>query len=100
MPRRTTLQSIDAQIRALEAKKAALVQKPGIPQLKAIISKYKLTRQDVLSVLGKSPLKGKKVAPQYRDPSNKKDTWAGRGRQPRWLVAAIKAGKKREDFKI
>ena len=45
-------------------------------------------------------LKGKKVAPRYRNPSNKKDTWAGRGREPRWLVAAIKAGKKREDFKI
>src|SRR5215813_1933844 len=43
-----------------------------------------------------STLKGKKVAPKYRGPSG--ETWAGRGAKPRWLVAAIKGGKKLEDF--
>jgi DNA-binding protein H-NS len=46
----------------------------------------------------KGPLKGRKVAPKYRSPSG--DTWAGRGAKPRWLVAAIKKGKKAEDFLI
>jgi len=45
-----------------------------------------------------SALKGKKVPPKYRSPSG--DTWAGRGARPRWLVAAIKGGKKLEDFLI
>ena len=45
-----------------------------------------------------SSLKGKKVAPKYRSPSG--ETWAGRGAKPRWLVAAIKKGKKVEDFLI
>lgn len=39
------------------------------------------------------------VAVKYRDPHNPENTWTGRGRMPRWLVAATKGGKaKREDF--
>src|SRR4030081_927869 len=47
--------------------------------------------------------KGKrgKVAIKYRDPKNAGNTWTGRGRMPRWMVAATKGGKaKREDFLI
>src|SRR5215469_10334356 len=47
---------------------------------------------------GGSALKGKKVPPKYRNPSG--DTWAGRGAKPRWLAAAIKGGKKLDDFLI
>ena len=43
-------------------------------------------------------LRGKKVPPKYRDRAG--NTWAGRGARPRWLVAAIKEGKKLEDFAI
>ena len=45
-----------------------------------------------------SSLKGKKVPPKYRDSAG--NTWAGRGAKPRWLVAAIKEGKKLEDFAV
>ena len=34
------------------------------------------------------------VAPKYRNPDKPSETWSGRGRQPRWLTAALKAGKK------
>src|SRR5260370_24161435 len=40
------------------------------------------------------------VAPKYRNPENPSETWAGRGLTPRWLAAAIKAGKKLEQFSI
>jgi DNA-binding protein H-NS len=40
------------------------------------------------------------VAPKYRNPNNPGETWAGRGLKPRWLVAAIKSGKKAEEFLI
>ena len=46
----------------------------------------------------RSALKGRKVPPKYRGPSG--ETWAGRGARPRWLVAAMKGGKKLEDFLI
>ena len=41
-----------------------------------------------------------KVAPKYRNPENPAETWAGRGLTPRWLAAALKSGKKLEDFSI
>jgi DNA-binding protein H-NS len=47
--------------------------------------------------------KGKrgKVAIKYRDPSNAANTWTGRGRMPRWMVAATKGRKAtKEDFLI
>ena len=47
---------------------------------------------------GGSALKGRKVPAKYRSPSG--ETWAGRGARPRWLVAAIKDGKKLDDFLI
>jgi DNA-binding protein H-NS len=40
------------------------------------------------------------VAPKYRNPENPAETWAGRGLKPRWLAAALKTGKKLEDFSI
>ncbi|MET3928995.1 H-NS histone family protein [Lysobacter soli] len=43
---------------------------------------------------------GKSVAPKYRNPANPSETWAGRGKQPRWLAAQTSAGKKLEDFLI
>lgn len=46
--------------------------------------------------------KGKGSVPvKYRDPKNPENTWTGRGRTPRWLVAATKGGRtKKEDFLI
>jgi DNA-binding protein H-NS len=41
-----------------------------------------------------------KVAPKYRNPESPAETWAGRGLKPRWLAAAIKSGKKMDDFLI
>ena len=47
---------------------------------------------------GGSALRGRKVPPKYRGPSG--ETWAGRGARPRWLVAAIRGGRKLDDFLI
>jgi DNA-binding protein H-NS len=54
---------------------------------------------------GKTPKFGRggrtgAVAPKYRNPENHAETWAGRGLKPRWLTAAIKSGKKLENFAI
>lgn len=39
------------------------------------------------------------VAPKYRDAATGA-TWTGRGKQPKWLAAAIANGKQLQDFKI
>lgn len=41
-----------------------------------------------------------KVLPKYRNPNNHEQTWAGRGKQPRWLTAQLLSGRKLTDFLI
>jgi len=41
-----------------------------------------------------------KVAPKYRDPDNKRNTWSGRGRMPRWLAERTRHGRSVADFLI
>lgn len=41
-----------------------------------------------------------KVLPKYCNPKNRSETWAGRGKQPRWLTAQLQAGKRLSDFLI
>ncbi|MDR7192977.1 H-NS histone family protein [Luteimonas terrae] len=51
----------------------------------------------------KRPAKRKKlakVAAKYRDPDNKRNTWSGRGRMPRWLAEKTKRGSSVADFLI
>ena len=41
-----------------------------------------------------------KVLPKYFNPSEPKETWSGRGKRPRWLVAALQSGHTLEEFRI
>jgi DNA-binding protein H-NS len=51
-----------------------------------------------------APLSGSRpyppVPPKYCNPDQPSETWAGRGRQPRWLVAQLRSGKRIDDFRI
>ncbi len=71
--------------RALQSKLASLTNVQG--------------RAKAAKSLGGRGVRGA-VAPKYRNPENPAETWAGRGLKPRWLSAAIKSGKKLEDFAI
>lgn len=110
MARRASLSVIERKIAELQKKAEAirLAGKPGIRQLKAVIARFRLSRADLFGVFGggnsrparASPLAGTKVAPKYRNPANRLETWSGRGLRPGWLVAAMKAGRKQDDFLI
>ena len=45
-------------------------------------------------------LRGRKVAPKYRNPHNPEETWTGRGMKPRWLVELIEQGRGIDEFRI
>ncbi len=52
---------------------------------------------------GRGVLSGKRggsVPAKYRNPENPSETWAGRGLKPRWLSAALRRGRKIDDFLI
>lgn len=40
-----------------------------------------------------------KVLPKYRNP-NGSETWAGRGKQPRWVRKQLRSGKRIDDLRI
>ncbi len=41
---------------------------------------------------------GKKAGKLYKNPDKPEETWAGRGRKPAWVVAALDAGKTLEEL--
>ena len=40
------------------------------------------------------------VFPKYRNPAKPAETWAGRGKQPRWVTEQLRSGKTLDDFRI
>ena len=77
------------------AERAALKEK-----LTKIATDAGFDLHELFSKGGKGKGKGS-VAVKYRDPKDPGNTWTGRGRMPRWMVAATKGGKaKKEDFLI
>jgi DNA-binding protein H-NS len=51
------------------------------------------------SINAKQRRKYPRVLPKYQNPQTA-ETWSGRGKRPRWLVAAMKSGHKIEEFRI
>ena len=41
-----------------------------------------------------------KVLPKYQNPKNPAEKWSGRGKQPHWVRAQLRSGKKLERFLI
>jgi DNA-binding protein H-NS len=67
------------------------------------IQAEKLRLEECLKQL-EAPVSGRRpyppVPPKYRNPEEPSETWAGRGKQPRWLVAKLQAGERIDDFRI
>jgi DNA-binding protein H-NS len=42
----------------------------------------------------------RRVYPKYQNPARPDETWAGKGRKPRWLMAQLRSGRKLDDFLI
>ena len=42
----------------------------------------------------------REVAPKFRNPDNPAETWAGRGRKPKWVEEKLAAGRQLDDLRI
>jgi len=79
--------------------------KDGYAKLEQIASDLNVSLDELIAV-GRSSKPARKVNTRkpvevrYRNSADASQTWTGRGKQPRWLVAAIAAGAKKEDFLI
>jgi DNA-binding protein H-NS len=59
-----------------------------------------LGHQARIDQIGKARRSYAAVSPKYRNPNQPSKTWSGRGKRPRWLAAALKSGKRLDDFRI
>ena len=67
--------------------------------------KARLTQLARRSLVDQTSAKAKRrsyptVFPKYRNPNQPSETWAGRGKLPRWLAAELKSGKRLDEFRI
>ena len=103
----TTLQELLDQQTALDRQISAIrtaERARAISDVRTLMAQLGLTVDDVsgahsASHNGASKTAGKKVAPKYRDPGTGA-TWSGRGLKPKWMAAAVAAGKTPSDFTI
>lgn len=68
-------------------------------KFRAMAEESGLSLNEILGGSGRGG-KGKTVAAKFANPANPEETWTGRGRQPRWLVAKLKSGARIDDFRL
>jgi DNA-binding protein H-NS len=101
-----TLQELIDQKAALERQITAVRSKGRAQALEKVVALMResgLSIDDVAKALESgmrtSARSRKPVPAKYRD-TTAGSTWSGRGLRPRWLVAALAAGKSLDDFAV
>jgi DNA-binding protein H-NS len=83
---------LTSEKRELEKRLARLRREKELPQSAAADGQLKDTPRERRNY--------PRVLPKYQNPNEPSETWSGRGKQPRWLTAALKTGHTIEDFVI
>lgn len=98
-----THQELSAQIAALMQQAEA--QRTGernavIRDIRATMAEFGITAADLdPGRASRGDAQGQAVAVRYRNAATG-ETWSGRGRMPRWLVAEVAKGRKKEEFAL
>jgi DNA-binding protein H-NS len=76
----------------------------AVAKVRALMSEHGLSLADLSGKAStpkaaSAPKTGGKVAAKYRNTATG-DSWSGRGLQPKWLKAALAAGRKIEEFAV
>ena len=102
MPKLST-EALKARITALQKQLAAAENNkaPAVRQVKALMKKLGVSVADLADPSPEKSVKGakksaQKIAVKYRDANG--NTWTGRGKTPRWMVDAEKAGNTRAKY--
>ena len=96
------LKKLQIEAEVLIASKKDQAIEDAYTQILAIAENLGLSIEQILE-FGTSKRKKttrKSVEPRYRSKANPEDTWTGRGKRPRWLVAELEKGAKLESFLI
>lgn len=85
---------VDRAIASYEDRK----KKEALAELEDAARKMGYSLAELTASSDKKPRKA--VAPKYANPLNAEETWTGRGRKPKWVEAALSAGKSLTDLAI
>jgi DNA-binding protein H-NS len=99
-----TLQELLAKREALEQEIETTKKREradAIARVRSLMAEYGLSVSDLSAKPGPKTggTTGRKVAAKYRNRATG-ETWSGRGLQPKWLKAALAAGRKIEEFTV
>ena len=96
------LKRLQAEAEVLIANKKDQAVEDAYNQIVAIAQSVGFTVEELLEAgeQKRKKVTRKAVEPRYRNKNNSAETWTGRGKQPRWLVAELDKGAKLEDFLI
>lgn len=94
-----------AELKKLHKDAAKAIESFADREKKAVRAKLEAIAREngyeLAEILEAAPIKTRKaVVPKYVNPDDKNDTWSGRGRKPRWVVAALESGKSLSDLEI
>jgi DNA-binding protein H-NS len=93
--------SVD-ELWAFREKIAAALTDKMVAEMRVLENRLRqLTRQTHVDQIADTPKRFyPTVVPKYRNPDQPSETWAGRGKQPRWLTAQLRSGKRLDEFRI
>ena len=91
------LRQLQKDVKKALASYEARRKREALAEMQEVARKHGLDLSDVV----RGGKKGAAVAtPRYRHPENPELTWAGRGRQPRWIKEMLASGTSLEDLRI
>ena len=85
---------VDTAIKSFEARR----REEALAEMKEVAKKHGFDMSELASP-SKKGAKSPSVV-RFRDPSEPKNTWSGRGRKPNWLVTALGNGKDISEFAV
>jgi DNA-binding protein H-NS len=94
-----TLLKQQAEIEKAIADTRSKERADALAEIRKLMHLHGLSLPDLSPKAGKTAQKGVKIEAKYRNPATG-DTWSGRGLMPKWLKAAVAAGKKPQEFAV
>ena len=105
MSNKIDLESLNVdELLALSQNAQQLIEQKQHQRLYDAFLQFEQIAEDVDASIGDILAAGEQLTKKrnirYRNTENHEETWTGRGRKPMWLVDALDAGKRLEDFEI
>lgn len=90
--------SIKEWVEKTIADNASNIVEQNLAEIKKVAGAMGVSLESLINKKVRPASKGKVAGTTYVNPNNSSETWGGKGKRPRWLVAAIEAGAQLEDL--